>query len=218
MFWTYILQCADRSYYTGHTDDLEKRIAQHQSGALRGYTYERRPVELVWVTDFPTREEALSAEIKIKNWSRAKKEALIARDWERLKHLSRPPRERRGLANARHSPSTSLGRNGDGAVSQPSVPHEAVEGLVRAEREPSALSPAPPPVIVLVRPQLGENIGKAARAMLNFGLATGGPIRRRGRPRRAPMRCSNGPRCSRAWRTQWPIARTSMRPLCASAE
>jgi tRNA/rRNA methyltransferase len=168
-FWTYILDCADRSYYTGHTDDLEKRLAQHQSGAIRGYTYERRPVELVWCEDFPTREEALSAEVRIKNWSRAKKEALIAKDWERLKRFSRPPSERLGLANARHSPSTSLGRNGNGDMEElSSVPPELVEGLIRAKREPS--STHTPPIIVLVRPQLGENIGKAARAMLNFGL------------------------------------------------
>ena len=106
-FYTYILQCADRSYYTGHTDDLERRIAQHQCGALRGYTYDRRPVELMWVEEFQTREEALSNEIRIKNWSRAKKEALITRDWDRLKLFSRPPGERCSLAGARHSPSTA---------------------------------------------------------------------------------------------------------------
>jgi predicted GIY-YIG superfamily endonuclease len=57
-FYTYILQCADRSYYTGHTDDLETRIAQHQTGAIRGYTFERRPVELMWVQEYTTRYEA----------------------------------------------------------------------------------------------------------------------------------------------------------------
>ena len=93
-FWTYMLHCADLSYYTGHTDDLEKRVAQHESGTLRGYTHQRRPVVLVWAEYFQTREEALTAEIKIKNWSRAKKESLIARDWDRLKRYSRPPRER----------------------------------------------------------------------------------------------------------------------------
>ena len=80
-FWTYILQCADRSYYTGHTDDLSTRIAQHQAGVLRGYTFEQRPVELMWMQEFTSREEALSAEVRIKNWSRVKKEALIAKDW-----------------------------------------------------------------------------------------------------------------------------------------
>ena len=80
-FSVYILRCADNSYYTGHTDDLERRVAQHQSGAIRGYTFERRPVELIWSDEFPTREEALSAEVRIKGWSRDKKEALIAADW-----------------------------------------------------------------------------------------------------------------------------------------
>ena len=162
-FWTYILQCADRSYYTGHTDDLEKRIAQHQSGAIRGYTYDRRPVELMWADSFQTREDALACEIRVKNWSRAKKEALIARDWDRLRHFSRAPSERSRLADARHSPSTSLGRNGE--VMNVATSPEPVEGPVQAQREPEAK-----PVIILVRPQLGENIGKAARAMLNFGL------------------------------------------------
>ena len=90
-FYTYILQCADRSYYTGHTDDLEKRIAQHQTGTIRGYTYERRPVELMWVQEFTTRDEALSAEVRVKNWSRAKKEAYMRGDFELLSALARRP-------------------------------------------------------------------------------------------------------------------------------
>jgi tRNA/rRNA methyltransferase len=148
-FWTYILHCADRSYYTGHTEDLDRRVAEHQSGAIRGYTYERRPVELVWADSFPTRAEAQAAEIKIKSWSRAKKEALIAENWDRLKRLAIPPSERAVRASA------SLGlvprfRSGKSAWGVPgTIAH---------------------PAIVLVRPQLGENIGKAARAMLNFGL------------------------------------------------
>ena len=81
-FAVYILRCADNSYYTGHTDNLEVRFAQHQSGAIRGYAYERRPVELMWADHVPTREEALAAEMRIKGWSRAKKEAWIAKDWE----------------------------------------------------------------------------------------------------------------------------------------
>lgn len=89
-FWVYILRCADGSYYTGHTDNLEARIAQHHSGEVPGcYTHERRPLELAMAQDFPTREEALSSEQQIKRWSRAKKEALIAKDWERLRVLAR---------------------------------------------------------------------------------------------------------------------------------
>lgn len=79
-FYAYMLRCADRSYYTGHTDNLEHRIGSHQSGQLEGYTHTRRPVELVWSQDFPSRIEALEAERQIKGWSRRKKEALIAGD------------------------------------------------------------------------------------------------------------------------------------------
>jgi len=83
-FWTYILRCSDGAYYTGHTDNLEQRIGQHQLGEIPGFTSERRPVQLVFSQEFSAREEALSAELKIKSWSRAKKEALIRGDWEAL--------------------------------------------------------------------------------------------------------------------------------------
>lgn len=88
-FHAYLLRCNDGSYYAGHTDNLEQRMAQHDTGALGGYTAARRPVRLVWSACFPTREEAFAAERRIKGWSRAKKEALIAADWERLRTLSR---------------------------------------------------------------------------------------------------------------------------------
>ena len=102
-FWVYILRCSDESYYTGHTDNLERRIAQHQHGGFCDFTSRRRPVALMWCQDFTTRMEALEAEHRIEPWSRAKKEALIAGDWTKLSHLARPPGER---------PSTSLGTNG----------------------------------------------------------------------------------------------------------
>ena len=84
MFWTYILECADGSYYTGHTDDLEKRVAEHQAGAIPGHTSTRRPVRLAYSAEFQTRDEALSAELQVKRWSRKKKQALIAQDWVAL--------------------------------------------------------------------------------------------------------------------------------------
>ena len=71
-FWTYLLHCADRSFYVGHTDDLERRMGQHQTGELGGYTSPRLPLTLVWSETFQTREEALAAELRIKGWSRAK--------------------------------------------------------------------------------------------------------------------------------------------------
>ncbi len=93
-FWTYILRCSNGVYYTGHTDDIDRRIAEHQSGAIKGYTHDKRPVELMWAEEFPTRAEALEAELRVKGWSRAKKEALIAGDWKRLSEAAVPPKER----------------------------------------------------------------------------------------------------------------------------
>lgn len=91
-FWTYMLRCADGRYYTGHTDNLDLRVAQHQSGAMPGYTRNRRPVTLLWSQEFPTRHEALTAERQIKGWSRAKKEALIAGNWDEISRLAKSKR------------------------------------------------------------------------------------------------------------------------------
>ena len=286
-FWTYILHCADGTYYTGHTDDIESRIAQHHHGHFRGcYTFSRRPLEVAWVDEFPSRYEALQAERRIKSWSRAKKEALIGGDWSRLSYLAIPPKERaarispphptpfapseveespptvaeaakvegsrlrsnrsldfardeRGLGGEAAQPFlTYMLRCGDGSyyvghtdnLELKLAQHQAgtvdeytttrqpvalawsvafanreaafaaerrLKGWSRAKREalvagdeslaaqlmtrapisrmatPAIVSGAQVnhPIIVLVRPQLGENIGKAARAMLNFGLS-----------------------------------------------
>ena len=83
-FYAYILKCSDGSYYTGHTDNLEKRLQEHQVGLIPGYTAGRRPVVLAWCEQFGTRDEAKQAEYQIKPWNRGKKEALIAGDFELL--------------------------------------------------------------------------------------------------------------------------------------
>jgi predicted GIY-YIG superfamily endonuclease len=88
-FYAYLLRCNDGSYCAGHTDNLEARVAQHQSGLLEGYSAGRLPVQLVWSEAFPTRDEAFAAERRVKGWSRAKKEALIAGDWDALRTLAR---------------------------------------------------------------------------------------------------------------------------------
>jgi putative endonuclease len=88
-FWVYILKCADGLYYTGHTDNLEKRIGEHRSGAFGGYTSTRLPVELVFSQDFSSREEALTSERQIKGWSRKKKEAMMRGDWDEVSRLAR---------------------------------------------------------------------------------------------------------------------------------
>ena len=88
VFWTYILKCADGSYYTGHTDNLEKRIAEHEAGVFPGYTVNRLPVSLVFSQEYQTREHALAGERQIKGWSRKKKEAMISGDWDEVSRLA----------------------------------------------------------------------------------------------------------------------------------
>ena len=99
-FWAYMLHCADRSFYVGHTDDLEHRMAQHQHGEIKGYTSTRLPVTLVWSQEFATRYEALQAERQIKGWSRGKKLALIRGDWDLISALAQSSKEREGLRQA----------------------------------------------------------------------------------------------------------------------
>ncbi|TMG05657.1 MAG: GIY-YIG nuclease family protein [Chloroflexi bacterium] len=80
-FYVYIVRCRDASYYVGHTDNLDERIADHNAGGFSSYTRKRRPVRLVFVEEFQSREEALARERQLQGWSRAKKEALIAGNW-----------------------------------------------------------------------------------------------------------------------------------------
>ena len=88
-FYAYMLRCNDGSFYVGHTDDLELRLAQHQDGTFAGYTEKRKPVVLVWSDMFMTRDDAFWIERKLKGWSRAKKEALIVNDWALIWQLAR---------------------------------------------------------------------------------------------------------------------------------
>lgn|SRR5262249_12645228 len=92
--WVYILRCADDSYYTGHTEHLERRLAQHQAGEGSEWTKLRLPVELVFAQEMPDHDCAFLAERQIKSWSRAKKEALIAQQWDRLRWLAKKPKFR----------------------------------------------------------------------------------------------------------------------------
>ena len=88
--YVYILRCRDGRYYVGSTRaSLDKRVAEHDTGAHCGWTRSRRPVELVFHQSFERIVDAVSAERQIKGWGRAKKEALIAGDFELLTRLSR---------------------------------------------------------------------------------------------------------------------------------
>lgn len=86
--WTYILRCADGSYYVGCTTHLEQRLAQHRAGTYGGYTSCRLPVEVVWCAEFQSIHDAIRIERSLKRWSRAKKEAVIAGQWDVLPALS----------------------------------------------------------------------------------------------------------------------------------
>jgi predicted GIY-YIG superfamily endonuclease len=99
-FWAYMLHCRGGYFYTGHAEDLEVRLAQHKSGAVRGFACDHLPIELVWCQEFTSRYEAIAAEGQIKGWSRAKKLALIGGDWAGIS----------ALAKGKDSPSTSSGR------------------------------------------------------------------------------------------------------------
>ena len=96
-FWAYLLRCADGSYYVGHTDNIDRRLSEHQLGYFPGYTHKRRPGTLVWSEYFLNRDDAKASERQIKGWSRAKKEALIARDYARISELARNSRARSEL-------------------------------------------------------------------------------------------------------------------------
>jgi putative endonuclease len=92
-----IVRCSDGRYYVGSTRaGLEKRIAEHNAGTCGGFTKSRRPVTLVFSEHFDRVTDAIAAERRLKGWSRAKKEALIAGDFERLIELSRGGRTETG--------------------------------------------------------------------------------------------------------------------------
>ncbi len=103
MPWVYILRCSDRSYYIGSTTDLERRLWEHQTGFYKGYTSSRLPVELVWSADFPTEHDAFLFERQVKGWTRAKKEALIQGEWNRIHEIVKQERRERESKRRSHT-------------------------------------------------------------------------------------------------------------------
>ncbi len=88
MAWTYILECADGTYYVGATVDLERRLRQHNAGVAARYTSGRRPVKLVYAAQFPSISEAYRWERQLHRWGRAKREALIRENLGALPDLA----------------------------------------------------------------------------------------------------------------------------------
>ncbi|MDO4324299.1 MAG: GIY-YIG nuclease family protein [Lachnospiraceae bacterium] len=83
MNYTYILKCSDGTYYTGWTNNLDKRIKAHNAGIGGKYTRSRRPVELMYYETFDTKQEAMSREAAIKQLTRSQKEQLILQNREK---------------------------------------------------------------------------------------------------------------------------------------
>ena len=75
--YMYILECSDGSYYTGSTNDLERRLEQHQNGEGANHTKKHLPVKLLYYEEFQRIDEAFYREKQVQGWSRKKKEALI---------------------------------------------------------------------------------------------------------------------------------------------
>ena len=89
-YWVYILRCNDGKYYTGVTNDLDRRLKEHNEGINpKCYTYERRPVELMYEEHLHDIKQAIAWEKQLKGWSRKKKEALFKRDFEEIKKLAK---------------------------------------------------------------------------------------------------------------------------------
>jgi putative endonuclease len=103
LYYVYIVKCQDDSYYTGVTNNIDRRLDEHNGGTKPdAYTFSRRPVVLVWFESFTDPSQAIAIEKKIKGWSRRKKEALINEDWDKLVQYSKNY--------------TEYGKNGDGKL------------------------------------------------------------------------------------------------------
>ena len=88
--YVYILHCADDSFYTGVTNNLERRMTEHKAGySETSYTFSRRPLKLIHYEIFQSPNQAIAREKQIKTWSRAKKIALINDDIDLLKSLAK---------------------------------------------------------------------------------------------------------------------------------
>ncbi|MBT8300966.1 MAG: GIY-YIG nuclease family protein [Maribacter sp.] len=88
-YHVYILKCADNSFYTGITGNFDQRWIQHQQGYFKNcYTYKRRPLKIEYILEFKDVIQAILFEKKIKGWTRAKKEAIITANFDKIQLLS----------------------------------------------------------------------------------------------------------------------------------
>ena len=89
-YFVYIVECSDKSHYTGVTNNLDRRIWEHNNDQnASSYTFKRRPVILKYFQHFQDITQAIAWEKQLKGWSRKKKEALFVGDWDEIKKLAR---------------------------------------------------------------------------------------------------------------------------------
>ncbi len=154
--YMYILECKDRSYYTGSTRNIEKRLFEHQQGLGANFTKKRLPVKLVYMEEYDRIDEAFAREKQVQGWRREKKEALIRRDYGNLPMLastsspsaSSPSASSGSTTNSTSSPSASSPSiNSGGATnstSSPSASSPSINsgGATNSTSSPSASSPS----------------------------------------------------------------------------
>ena len=109
-YYVYIVQYRDGSYYIGITNDIERRLWEHNTGYNTAcYTYERKPVELKYFEHFTDSMQAITREKQLKGWSRKKKEALFKGDWNQIKQLAKSGSNQKKEEGLSDDPSTSSG-------------------------------------------------------------------------------------------------------------
>ncbi len=86
-YYVYMLRCIDGTFYTGMTNDIERRYAEHCAGETPSYTSTRRPLRLVYVGEFDHPHDAIAFEKRLQKWSHKKKRAFADGDWALLKRL-----------------------------------------------------------------------------------------------------------------------------------
>jgi len=141
----YILECADGSYYTGSTKNIEMRFAQHQAGEGANHTKKRLPVKMMYFEEFQRIDEAFYREKQVQGWNRKKKEALINDDSELLSKLAMAYRDtyKSGFKNplntlgknSRHSKILIVKTKPNLLPSKPSLLPEALEGNNKQNRQ-----------------------------------------------------------------------------------
>lgn len=93
-YHVYMLACANGRFYVGSSSNLELRLAQHDRGYFRDcYTFDKRPLKLVWSQAFPDPDQMVEAERRLKSWSQAKKIALMNGEFHLLPGLAKKPRK-----------------------------------------------------------------------------------------------------------------------------